>query len=238
MGGSLEKFLSWDKKCVEEVLIRVPCEFEPDRGTYLEVTVVFRRGCPKSTWDFRVFRTLRTIDFLECWALIGQKFLLPTSSIGSSEHVQTNFECLSGRHVTEKMRFFALTTIFFDKIFRNFKLSIFATSFKKITIIFLNSPSASCSRKTKFRVDKIFFWPQKSFECWSFFEKSTKRPKIYNSLIIIGFIQYSTRCFLIPTNQVKSTDHVIIKKMVLSGRQVKKMRFFVVKFYFCMSVYE
>ena len=177
MGGSLEKFLSWDQKRVEEVPIRVSCEFEPDRGNGLEVRAIFRSGCPKSTWDFRVFRTLRTIDFLECWALIGQKFLLPTSSIGSSEHVQINFECLSGRHVTEKMRFSALTTIFFDKIFRNFKLSIFATQFEKITIIFLNSPSASCSRKTKFEVDKNFLWLQKSFECWSFFKKSTKKAE-------------------------------------------------------------
>ena len=133
------------------------CEFEPDRITYLEVTVVFRRRCPKSPCDFRVFRTLRTIDFLECWALIGQKFLLPTSSIGSSEHVLTNFECLSGRHVTKKMRFSALTTIFFDKIFRNLLFSIFATSFEKISIIFLNSLSASGSRKTKSRALPIFY---------------------------------------------------------------------------------
>ena len=148
VGGSLEKFSSWDKKRVKEVPIRVSCEFEPNRGTHLEVTVVFRRGCPKSAWDFRVFCTFRTIGFLECWALIGQKFLLPTSSMGSSKHVTTNFECLSDRHVTQKMRFSELTAIFSEIFFRNFKLSIFATLFKKIAIILLNSRSAICSRKT------------------------------------------------------------------------------------------
>ena len=177
MGGSLEKFLSWDKKCVEEVLIRVPCKFEPDRGTYLEVTVVFRRGCPKSTSDFRDFCTLRTTNFLERWALIGQKLLLPISSIGSSKHVTTNFECLSGRHVTKKMRFSALTIIFFDKIFRNLLFSIFATSFEKISIIFLNSLSASGSRKTKSWVRPIFYWSEKNFEYWPFFKKSIKIGK-------------------------------------------------------------
>ena len=163
VGGSLEKFLSWDKKRVEEVPIRVPCKFEPDRGNGLEVTAIFLRGCPKSTWDFHGFCTLQTINFLERWTLIGQKFLLPTSSGSSSKHVTTNFECLSGRHVTIKMRFFELTPVFSDKIFRNLLFSIFATTFEKITIIFLNSRSASCSRKTKFWVYKIFFWSQKSF---------------------------------------------------------------------------
>ena len=148
VGGSQYFFPSWVKKRVEEVLIRLSCEFEPDRGNGLEVRVIFRRECPKSTWIFRDFHTWQTINFLECWMLIGRKLLLPTSSIGSSKHVTTNYECLSDRHVTQKMGFSELTTIFFDKFFRNFKLSIFATTFKKITIILLNSRSVDCSRKT------------------------------------------------------------------------------------------
>ena len=176
-GGSLEKFLSWDQKRVEEVPIRVSCKFEPDRGNGLEVRAIFRRGCPKLTSDFGGFCTLQTIYFLERWTLIGQKLLLPKPSIGSSKHVTTNFECLSGRHVTKKMRFSALTINFFDKIFRNLLFSIFATSFEKISIIFLNSLSASGSRKTKSWVRPIFYWSEKNFEYWPFFKKSIKIGK-------------------------------------------------------------
>ena len=69
---------------------------------------------------------LSTIAFLERWTLIGQKLLLETSSKSSSKHVTISSNCLSGRHGTKKMRFFELTTTFFEKIFEKLEFSIFA----------------------------------------------------------------------------------------------------------------
>ena len=74
VGGSQHFFRSWVKKRVEEVLIRSSCEFEPDRSNGLEVTVIFRRECPKSTWHFRGFRTKQTTGYYEYLMLIGPKF--------------------------------------------------------------------------------------------------------------------------------------------------------------------
>ena len=116
---------------------------------------------------------LSTIDSLEHWMLIGQKHLLGTSSKSSIKHVTTSSDCLSGRHVTKKMRFFELTTNFFDENFEKLEFSIFAAPWKKFLIIILSSPSYYPSNALSVLVRKIFSCLQEGLQCWSFIKKST-----------------------------------------------------------------
>ena len=115
-------FSELSQKRVEEVLIRLSCEFEPDRGNGLEVRAIFRRECPKSTWHFRVLGTWQTMHFFAYWMLIGPNYFATNMTSRFQRTRDNQFRVSVWPTRDSKSAFFRADGHFFSENFETFQI--------------------------------------------------------------------------------------------------------------------